>query len=348
MIARLGDLGDDPRFVRLLAVSGKVLALNAEYEPALERSREALARAERLGLADIAAEALGVIGQSAMFQGRFWEARALMRGSLELSEQQGLSDLVLRFGTVLANITALDDPAEAVAVQRDIVANCRRLGRRALEINIIGNVAEDVRRTGDWDWALGELETVRQYELDDAGEIVLDAASMMLRLMRGEVTDEAIELLVGRLATLEDRDVEAGKFDIRGLRAFARGDFAEAADEWIQGTAMSDYNVPYILPRVAVAAILARQGDRAAEAIRSLIDRGTRGRSIDADRATVEAGVAALAGDRDAARTGYRAGLAGYRDLSLVFDEALLAMQAATTLRCRRARGCSAGSRERG
>ena len=95
---------------------------------------------------------------------------------------------------------------------------------------------------------------------------------------------------------------------------------------------MSDYNVPYILPRVAVASVLARRPDGAAEAIRALLARGTRGRSIDADRLTVEAGIAALAGDREAALAGYRAGLAAYRDLSLQVDEALLALQAATTL----------------
>jgi hypothetical protein len=155
---------------------------------------------------------------------------------------------------------------------------------------------------------------------------------MTLRILRGEVTDEAIEDLVARLATLEDRDVEAGKFDICGLRAFARGDFTGAVDEWIQGIEMSDYNVPYILPRVAVAAILARQPDRAGEALQTLIARGTRGRSVDADRTTVEAGIAALAGDREQAIAGYRTGLAAYRELSLAYDEALLGLQAATTL----------------
>ncbi len=331
-VARLGDLGDDPRYVRLLAVSGKVLGLNAEYRLSLERSREALARAERLGLADVAAETLGTIGQAALFEGRLWESRAMFRGSMEIAEQIGHSDLVIRSATTLANITALDDPSEAVAVQREIITTARRLGRRALEINTIANVAEDVRRTGDWDWALAELETVRQYELDDAGEIVAGAAAMMIKINRGEVTEAEIDELVARLATLEDRDVEAGKFDIRGLQAFARGEFAAAADLWIQGVPMSDYNVPYILPRVAMASVLARRPDGAAEAIRALIARGTRGRSIDADRATVEAGIAALRGDREAALAGYRVGLAGYRDLSLTWDEALLAMQAATTL----------------
>jgi class 3 adenylate cyclase/tetratricopeptide (TPR) repeat protein len=331
-VTRLGDLGDDPRWVRLLATSGKALGLNGEYDRALERSRHALAMAERLGLAAIAAEALGVIGQAALYQGRLWEARALMRGCLEMAEQLGLSDLHLRFGTLLANMTALDDPSEAVALQRDIIAMSRRTGRRAVEIMTIGNVAEDARRTGEWDWALRELEIARQYELDDAGKIVLDAAAMLLRMMRGEGSDEAIAEMTRRLETLEDKDVEASKFDIVGLSRFVDGDFAGAADQWIKGVAMSDYNAPYILPRVAVAAILARQPERAEEAVRSIIALGTRGRSVDTDRVTVEAGVAAMAGDREAALAGYRAAVAGYRDLSLALDEALLGMQAATTL----------------
>ena len=331
-VARLGDLGDDPRWVRLLANSGRVLGLNSEYELALGRSRDALSRAERLGLADVAAECLAVMGMAALFEGRLWEARTLLRGCIELAEQIGSSDLAIRSATTLANITALDDPSEAVEVQREIIVAARRLGHRALEINTIGNVAEDARRTGDWDWALGELETARQYELDDAGEIVLDQGMAMFQAMRGEVTDDDLEQLAVRLSTLEDGDVEAGKFDLRGLQAFSRGEFGTAADEWIKGVAMSDYNVPYILPRVAMASILARRPDGAAEAIRLLIARGTRGRSIDADRLTIEAGIAALAGEREAALAGYRAGLAAYRDLSLQVDEALLAMQAATTL----------------
>jgi hypothetical protein len=81
-----------------------------------------------------------------------------------------------------------------------------------------------------------------------------------------------------------------------------------------------------------VGAILARQPERAAHAMRTLIARGTRGRSVDADRATVEAGISGMAGDRERALAGYRVGLAGYRELSLAYDEALLALQAATVL----------------
>ncbi len=331
-VERFGDLGDDPRWVRLLASSAKVLVFNARYAEGRARADLALARAERIGLIDAAAECLATMGQGALFQGRMWESRALFRGAMDLSEQAGMTDTFLRSSSALANITALDDPRESVALQRDIITLSRRLGRRALEITTLGNVAEDVRRTGDWDWVMGELETTRQQELDEAGAAVLDAGHAMVSLLRGELPDDALEAIVHRLESLEDRDVESGKFDLFALRAVGRGEWDVARDKWRTGASMSDYNAPYLLPRVAAVAILAGDAAGARSALDDLAALGTRGRSIDADRTTVEAGIAALAGDLDAALAGYRTGVAAYRDLGLLWDEALLSMQAARTL----------------
>jgi hypothetical protein len=95
---------------------------------------------------------------------------------------------------------------------------------------------------------------------------------------------------------------------------------------------ISDFNAPYILPRVAVAAILARDADGAQAALDALAELGTRGRAVDVDRSTVRAGIAALGGDLETAKVGYRDALAGYRDLGLAWDEALLGLQAVTTV----------------
>ena len=330
---RVGDLGDDPRWVRLLTAYGRVLALNGEYALAHQHSREALARAERLGLADIAADCLYTLGSAALFQGRLWEALALMRGARDLAEQASVdSDLPIRVGTQLAAITALDDPAEAVALQLDIVARGRRMGSAATVINTLGNVAEDARRTGDWDLILGEIATADQQELDAAGQVVLDQGRVAIELMRGDASDEEVVDVVRRLETLEDRDVESGKYDLRGIQEFARGSYAGAAATWRQGLPMSDYNAPYLLPRIGTASILARDAEGAREALRALAASGARGRANSADRTTIEAGIAALEGDREGALAGYRAAAAAFHDLGLAWDEALLAMQAAVTI----------------
>jgi class 3 adenylate cyclase/tetratricopeptide (TPR) repeat protein len=331
-IERFGDLGDDPRWIRLLAGSAKMLQLNGEYARSREWADVALARAERLGLIDVAANCLAVNGMAAFFQGRLWEASALLRGAGDLAEQAGLADISLRASMTLANITALDDPVESVRLQREALGLCRRLGRRSMEITILGNVAEDIRRTGDWDWSMGELEAARQLDIDDAAMLVVDAATAMFRILRGQFDDASRVELNQRLETLEDRDVEASIFDLNGLAAFGRGDWAEARDEWLKGVPMSDFNAPYILPRAGVVAILARDADGAQSTLDALAELGARGRAVDADRATVEAGIAALGGDLDGGRAGYRAALAAYRDLGLAWDEALLGLQAAMTI----------------
>ena len=40
------------------------------------------------------------------------------------------------------------------------------LGRRTIEYTILGNLSEDARRTGDWDWILGELDSVHTLGAD--------------------------------------------------------------------------------------------------------------------------------------------------------------------------------------
>jgi hypothetical protein len=76
--------------------------------------------------------------------------------------------------------------------------------------------------------------------------------------------------------------------------------------------------------------------DGNAAGARSMLDRldelGTRGRTVDADRTAIEAGIAALGGDRTGALAGYRAALAAWRTLRLPWDEALTALDAATVL----------------
>ncbi|HKF84748.1 MAG TPA: adenylate/guanylate cyclase domain-containing protein [Candidatus Limnocylindrales bacterium] len=331
-VLRFGGLEDDARMADLLAATAKVELFTADYELSAKHARDALARAERLGLLPIAAETLGCLGQAAFFEGRLWEAAALLRAGIDLAEQGGLTDSVLRFSNALASLTALDSPAEAVAIQRDLVGVARRTGQRGTEINTIGNVSEDARRTGDWDWVIGEMETTRQHDLDPAGQVVLDMSLLTFRILRGEASDADIDDVMRRLFSLEDRDVASSANDIRALRAVMSRDWATAHAEWREEADASDYNAPYALPRAAVAAILGRDAEGARSALEAFSALGTRGRAADADRLAVGAGIRALEGDRDGALGEYRTALSAYQDLGLAFDEALLALQALTTI----------------
>jgi hypothetical protein len=78
--------------------------------------------------------------------------------------------------------------------------------------------------------------------------------------------------------------------------------------------------------------ILAGRPDLARADIAQIDASPRRGRAIDADRATVHAGIAGLEGRSDEASVGYRLALGVYRDLGLVWDEALCAIDMATVL----------------
>ena len=113
---------------------------------------QVLSSAERVGAADIAAEAMIGKGQAYSFHGRMWEARALYGGARQLSEEISRPDLMASATQNLSFEVALDDPRLAVQLQREPIDLARSLGRRTLEITTLGNMSEDARRTGDWDW----------------------------------------------------------------------------------------------------------------------------------------------------------------------------------------------------
>ena len=95
---------------------------------------------------------------------------------------------------------------------------------------------------------------------------------------------------------------------------------------------MSDLNQPYILPRAGHAFVLAGDDAGAEGTLERLRALGTRGRAVDADRAAIAAGIAALRGDASGALTGYRTAIAAWRGLGLPWDEALTALGAVTVL----------------
>ena len=82
-------------------------------------------------------------------------------------------------------------------------------------------------------------------------------------------------------------------------------------------TRMSDLNAPYSFPKAGRAAVLAGDAAMARAAVDGLARIGARGRAMDADRAAIGAGIAALEGDLMGARTGYRTAVAAFRDLGL-------------------------------
>jgi class 3 adenylate cyclase/tetratricopeptide (TPR) repeat protein len=322
------DLEDDPAVIKMTGALASGLFLAGHYDRARELADQALAAAERHGLLRIATQALITKGQAAFNEGRSWEARALVTGARQLTEEGGLEDLQLTTTLMLTSFSALDDPAGALDLQRDAIALARRLGRRGMEITILGNASEDARRTGDWAWAIQELEGAAQLDVDPGTLAIIDTALAFFRIHRGEIDEARLEHLRERIDEMDDRDVAAGTFDLSGTIAYAAGEWARAATAWVANAGASDLNEPYALPKAARAAVLARDATLAKALLERLGALGARGRAVDADRAVIKAGLAALEGDHAGATAGYRAGIEGFRDVGLAWDEALASVEA--------------------
>jgi tetratricopeptide (TPR) repeat protein len=267
-----------------------------------------------------------------MYQGRQWEARALLEGCRLLAEEHNLPVIQMRAMSSLAGAIAHDDVAAALRLERSAIAIARELGRRSSELTTLGNATEDARRTGEWEWALSELDTALQLDIDDTTRLTLRGAKEFYQLLRGRSHDSEFDELLAAVEVLDDHDVAAGAFDLRAYAALAKGDWRAAHDLWLQVIGRSDLNAPYVMPRAAHAAIMAGDGPAARSAIEKLDAIGTRGRAVDADRAAVKAGLAALDGETAAAISGYRTAIAAWRDLGMPFDEAMGILSAVTRL----------------
>jgi class 3 adenylate cyclase len=331
-LAAFDDMPDDPAVVTMVAGLAAGHMAMGHYERSSELADRALAAAERLGLAEAAVRMLTTKAQTAFYQGRLWEAIALGEGARRLAEQQDLPAEVLRVSTAMTSILALDDPRATVEAERQASDLARRLGRREAEIVMLGNMAEDVRRLGDWDRMLRELESAALDDDADINDMLRQAAIALYQAYRGELAATDAEELKARLMILEDRDVSAASHDIDGAMALTAGRFGDAARAWIANADTSDLNAPYALPKAAVAAVLGGDAETARLALDRLAALGARGRAIEADVTVIKAGIAAIGGDLAGARLGYRAARVLFRDLGLRWDEALLGLSAALRL----------------
>ncbi len=327
------DLGDDnPDRIAIGRQIAAIALQVGDYDRATEMADLVLGLAERLGLPELAANALHTLGTAAFYRGRQWQARALIEGARKIAEDANNIDAVFRALVMLPSIGALDDPREALENERDGIALARRIGNRNGELSIIFNAVEDARRTGDWDWAVAEMAAVEQLDIDESSLVGNRAQQAFYEIYRGTFDRDELPALRRRIEVLEDRDLHAGLFDVEGTLAHADGRWTDAVVAWLSVGRQSDLNAPYSLPRVGRAAILAGDPLTAQEALDGLATLGSKGRAMDADRAAIRAGLAAIAGDQATARTGYRTAITAFRDLGLVWDEALAGMEAASRL----------------
>ena len=141
--------------------------LNEEPERAIAVADQALAAAERADLVDIVADTLVTLGSAYGNAGRGYQGLVEIEGGLDLAERHGMVAIALRARLNLGALPNID-PAPALENNRRGLSEARRLGLRRRVLLFLTNGAEAGFWTGDWDWALPELDELLAADLEEA------------------------------------------------------------------------------------------------------------------------------------------------------------------------------------
>jgi tetratricopeptide (TPR) repeat protein len=327
-----GGSEPDPGLAWLDSELARALFLNEEAERSIAVSDRALKVAEHLGLISIVADTLVTKGTVLSEVGRWHEGLSLIEGGRQLAEANGLVWTEVRAHTNASSGLVVRDPKRALDLAGRGIAIARRVGLRTSFSSLFVNFGSAARRTGDWDRAIQELETVDLDKLEPADRAAVALPVMLLKAARG--SDVAAELagIDVDLATIPDQQAASMSAMARAFVLSVAGRHREASDECFSSAGASNVLRLWALPLAGRYAVLDRDPARALDAARELEAMSSPGPALAADIETIRAGSAALEGALPEATEGYRRAMNMWRDLGLVWDEALCAIDMATLL----------------
>ncbi len=330
------DLAADPTGIALGGQLARAYFLTSDQRRAVEVADRVLEAAEHAELAAVLADTLVTRGSALEELGRPIEGLALLTAGQELAEEHGLGPTVVRALTNRSAFGGARDPRAALELVRAGLTRARRLGLRSYDDVLLGNAANNALRTGDWSWAIVELEAALAEESEALDRPRLLWGEARLRAVRGEPIEDQVAELRRLVADISDPQQLSLAPDVAAFAAFAAGRLDDARTAWLRAADLWANSWPgglaTSLPRAARAALWAGDAAAASDDLAVLDAGGVHGPAIVADRRTIQAGITALEGRPADALTLYREALRAWRDLGLAWDEALCGLDMATLL----------------
>jgi class 3 adenylate cyclase/tetratricopeptide (TPR) repeat protein len=328
---RFEDMAAEPSVIRLNGQLARTHFLLDHDAKAAELSDPVLAAAEHADLFDVLSDTLITKGSAYWSLGRRREGTGLIELGRRIAEERGLLSTVQRALNNLSSQAIDESPRRALEAAREALSIGKRTGTRHFQL--LDNAVLSSLRVGEWDWAIATLEERRPIETDPIARGVVLTDLHMFRTLRGE---PAQDLVAEVTTTFEgEADSSVGKTNlywIRLIEAVVADDDVEAganarlvADAFLQAGPEA-----YLL--AGHTAIRARKTDAATRFLAAVDESTRRGRAIDNERASLRAGVAALDGRVEEARSSFGEVMQAWRDLGCVWDEAVTALEMATTL----------------
>ena len=324
----LGDRDTDRAVVTLQTRLANTYMRRDDHAPAIEWADRALRGAERFDMLPEIAEAMITRGTALGGVSRLREGIALLEGGLRFAGEQKLTTSEMRAHLNLSNMLWNVDPRQGLEVARRGVEIAERVGTRSWHVLLTNNAIACATRTGDWDWALEREAELRALDLADEDRINF-ADTPLIRVCRG--VDVSAEL-----AELRALDV-----DLSDPSSTAIITLAEAWAALVEGRLDNAFELAIkviVSPSLLASGLLvaghaameSRNLDRARETLARLDAAGVHGPALEAQRRTLQAGIAALEGRRGDAVLAYREAASMWRDLGLRFDLALCQLELVT------------------
>jgi class 3 adenylate cyclase/tetratricopeptide (TPR) repeat protein len=330
--AEFADLAADPAAIVLGSQLARALMLAEQHRRAIEVADPVLEAAEHADLVAIVADTLLTKGASLASLSRVTEGLSLIRGGQAVAESNGLNKTLIRAIVNRSAIDASRDPRAALEGVRPGLALARRLGERSDTAILLSNGAEHAIRTGDWPWALAELEAALADELEPSDRVVMFGTLVAIRSMRGESAGDVLAELQTQIGATTDPTLLGIFYQATAWEAFGAGRLTDARAALDRFADISKANLFEATERRARAALWLGDVAEARADLATLDASGVHGPAIETGRATIRAGIAALEGRPADALALYRDALREWRDLGLLWDEALCGLDMATLL----------------
>ena len=280
----------------LLGQLSRAYMMHMDLDRAIQVADRVLAMAERADLVALVADTLVTKGTSLGSLGRGYEGLGVLETGMHLAEQHGLAVTVGRARLNRGFLLSPGDPREALANDRLGLAEARRLGQRTWSDVFLTNAAVGARWTGDWDWALGELDELLAGDLERETRISALTMTIQIRALRGGSVAELLAEAERLAGDALDRQVLTGVLGSRAATILVRGELLPAAEAYRRAAALNPGSTQDYIDLAARAAIRAGDAASAAADLAAIEATGARGPAIDARRAAIQAGLAALDG----------------------------------------------------
>jgi len=294
---------DTPGYIEIATVLAKAEMRQLNPARAIELADLALPHAQRVGNEALVLDILITRGVSLTTLGRSTEAIVILTGALDVANRLSIPDATNRAAVNLGFALAPDDPARAFEVSRSAMDRAKADGVIWGIRYLLGNAVDSAIEVGEWDWAMEQMREMAALFTEPAEQLWFGSFNTVIGALRGEdVYEQALRLYTESRPVDDAQYRSMGSYPL-GVVEMLRGDVARvvqlAKEDATSGVAGADASVHGV--RVAVWA-----GDAdSARDMRASFESASPGRRTDAQRATIEGGIAMLEGRRDEARAHY-------------------------------------------